>query len=214
MEINEETAEKAWVKALNLTLKKGRDFTDKDKRACREQMNLVIKVNKTKDITDPIKKINSFEKWVYPPLEELKAIVLNKKEIPGYYYNYGARAFCFAGVINQIDDYIIPLLKKDKTSRRASIVFYNPEKDSFLHKKDVPAMIMMNFNIINDLVCVTSLVRSNDLFFGWPANIYQSHVLQDYISKKLGLKNGSLTTISISAHIFEDQFEYIKKLVK
>ena len=80
--------------------------------------------------------------------------------------------------------------------------------------EDVPAMIMMNFNIINDLVCVTSLVRSNDLFFGWPANIYQSHVLQDYISKKLGLKNGSLTTISISAHIFEDQFEYIKKLVK
>jgi thymidylate synthase len=212
MEIIGEKSEDVWKKALRHVHEKGKDFTDKDGRTCREVLNLCLTVKNTEGITKPIETINSFRTWVYPPLDELKAIALSKKEIPGYYYNYGARAFNF-GAINQIDDYVIPLLKKDGTSRRASIVFYDPEKDSFLHKRDIPGMVMMGFNIREGKLNATALVRSNDLFFGWPANIYQTFVIQEYIAKELGCEKGSITTFSISAHIFEDQFDHVKKVI-
>jgi thymidylate synthase len=212
MEITGENPEDVWRKALKHVFEKGKDFTDRDSRVCREAMNLCLTIKDASEVTKPIEVINSFRKWVYPPLDELKSVVLNKKEIPGYYYNYGARAFNF-NTINQIDDYVIPLLKKDGTSRRATVVFYNPEKDSFLHKKDIPGMIMVTFNIRKGKLNATTLVRSNDLFFGWPANIYQTYVIQDYVAKELGCEKGSITTFSISAHIFEDQFDHVRKVI-
>ncbi|MBI2630194.1 hypothetical protein HYW76_03755 [Candidatus Pacearchaeota archaeon] len=212
MEIIEKNAEDAWKKALRHVFENGKDFVDRDGRNCRELINLNITIKDISTISKPVEIINSFKKWIYPPIEELEGFMLSKKEISGYYYNYGARAFNFQG-INQIDNFVIPLLKKDKTSRRATITFYNPANDSFLFKKDVPGMIMLNFNIKDNRLNVITVVRSNDLFFGWPANLYQTFVLQNYVAKQLNCEIGSITTNSISAHIFEDQFDYIKKII-
>jgi thymidylate synthase len=194
-------------------LENGHDFTDQHERVCRESLNIMITIKDVSSITAPIEALNSFKKWVYPPLEELENFALSKKEIPGYYYNYGARAFKFNNSMNQIDNFIIPLLKKDSTSRRASVIFYSPEKDSSLFRKDIPGMIMMNFNIRDGKLHATAIVRSNDLFFGWPANVYQTFVLQNYVAKALDIELGSISTISISAHIFEDQFDCIKEII-
>jgi len=211
VEIKGKNVEDVWKKVLKQVYEKGEDFVDKDGRTCRELLNVSLNIENPEKITKPIEMLNSFGKWIYPPLEELETFILIKKDVPGYYYNYGSRAFNFNG-INQIDKFVIPLLKKDKTSRRASVIFYNPIKDSFTFKKDIPGMIMANFNVRDGKLHVTTLIRSNDLFFGWPANIYQIYTLQKYISKKLDCELGSLTTTSISAHIFEDHFEDIKKV--
>jgi thymidylate synthase len=213
MEILERNAETAWKKVLRYVLENGHDFTDQHERVCRESLNIMITIKDVSSITAPIEALNSFKKWVYPPLEELENFALSKKEIPGYYYNYGARAFKFNNSMNQIDNFIIPLLKKDSTSRRASVIFYSPEKDSSLFRKDIPGMIMMNFNIRDGKLHATAIVRSNDLFFGWPANVYQTFVLQNYVAKALDIELGSISTISISAHIFEDQFDCIKEII-
>jgi thymidylate synthase len=61
---------------------------------------------------------------------------------------------------------------------------------------------------------MTAVIRSCDLFFGWPANIYQLYVLQKYVSEKVNCEIGTLSTFLASAHIFEDQFENIKKILK
>lgn len=213
MEITDENVVRLWKKALKYVLKKGKDFTDKESRICREVLNMILVIkDPIKEITKPIKILNSFKKWIYPPFEELAKVMLSKKDIPGYYFTYGSRAFKF-GSINQIEEFVIPLMKKDKTSRRATILFYNPLKDSYLYKKEIPGMILADFKIRNNKLHVTTFIRSNDLFFGWPANIYQVHILQEYIGKKLGVEVGSITTFSTSAHIFEDQFEYIKKVL-
>ena len=212
MEVHGKNCEEAWKNVMRHVFKEGKDFVDKDGRTCRELLNVVVVIKDAGDITKPIEMINSFRKWVYPSLEELESVMLSKKEIPGYYYNYGARNFNFNG-INQMDDYIVPLLKKDKSTRRATIVFYDPSRDSSMHKKDIPGMICINFNVRDNKLNVTAVVRSNDLFFGWPANIYQTFVLQNYLAKKIGCKIGAITTMSISAHIFEDHFEYLAKII-
>jgi len=43
--------------------------------------------------------------------------------------------------------------------------------------------------------------------------MYQVYVLQKYVAKKIGIELGPITTTSISAHVFEEQFEYIEKLI-
>ena len=212
MEIKARTAEEAWKKMLREVMKNGVEFIDRKSRLCKETLNIITCVESPEAVTKPIEMLSSFKKWAYPSAEELKAFMLEKSDIPGYYYHYGSRAFNYSG-IDQVNDYLIPLLKKEPTSKRGIIVFYGPEKDTLPLKKETPGMVMMNFNIRNKKLHATAVIRSNDLFFGWPGNIVQTYFLADYVSKELNVPIGTLNTISISAHIFEDQFEYIKKLL-
>lgn len=213
MEIIENSVFDAWKRVLKYIYEKGKDFVDSEERVCREVLNLTLVVKEPgKDITKPIEVLNSFKKWVYPPFDELANFMLTKKDIPGYYYTYGSRAFKF-GTLEQIEKFVIPLLKKDLTSRRAVILFYNPMKDSYLYKKETPGMISADFKVRDNKLYVTAVIRSNDMFFGFPANIYQIYILQEYVRKKLGVEAGNLTIFSNSAHIFEDNFEDILKVI-
>ncbi len=213
MEIKEKTAEKAWKKMLKEVMEHGTEFIDRKGRLCKEVLNIITTIETPDNVTKPIEILSSLKKWVYPSLEELKTFMLEKEDIPGYYYHYGSRAFNYNG-IDQVNDYLIPLLKKEPSSKRGIVVFYGPEKDTLPLKKETPGMVMMNFNIRNKKLHVTAIIRSNDLFYGWPGNIVQTYFLADYVSKELNVPLGELTTLSISAHIFEDQFEDIKKVIE
>ena len=212
-EIKGKSAEIVWKKALKHILDNGKNFMDRNDRLCKECLNVILKVENTNGITKPIEILNSFDKWVYPNVEEIKSSVLGKSGLNRYYYDYANRIFIQGG-INQLEDYIIPLLKKDPNTRRALIILYSPKKDSFLSKKEAPGMTSIHFNIRDNKLYVTSVIRSNDIFYGWPGNIVQSYFLGDYVSKKINIPLVSVDTISISAHIFEDQFEYIEKVLK
>jgi len=214
VEIKSETTISAWKSSLKYILESGKDFTDENNRVCREILNLVIKVeNPEKDITKAVEILNSFKKWVYPPLDEIAEVIMSRKLSPTYSFSYGPRLFNFNNAINQIDDFLIPLLKKNNFSRRGIVTLWHPTEDSKSYKREIPALISIDFKMRNKKLNVTAIVRSNDLFFGWPANIYQIFVLQEYVAKELNCKTGSLTTFSNSAHIFKDQFEDIQKVI-
>jgi thymidylate synthase len=212
MDIREKTAEKVWKKMLRAVMENGTEFIDRRGRLCKEVLNIITTIETPENITKPIEILSSFKKWEYPSLEELKAFMLEKEDVPGYYYHYGSRAFNYNG-IDQINNYIIPLLKKDSTSKRAILVFYGPEKDTLPLKKETPGMVMINFNIRNKKLHATAVIRSNDLFYGWPGNVVQTYFLAEYVSKELNVPLGTISTISISAHIFQDQFEDIRKII-
>jgi thymidylate synthase len=212
MEIKDKTVEKVWKRMLKEVLEKGTEFIDRKNRLCKEVLNITATIETTESLTKPIEILSSFKKWTYPSLEELKAFMLEKEDIPGYYYHYGSRAFNYNG-LDQVNNYIIPLLKKEPTSKRGIVVFYGPEKDTLPLRKETPGMVLMNFNVRDKKLHITTVIRSNDLFYGWPGNIVQSYFLGEYISKELNVPIGTITTHSISAHIFEDQFEDIKKVI-
>jgi len=213
MEINGKNAEEVWKKMLEEVMKNGVQFTDRRGRVCKEILNITTTIENPTGITKPIELLSSFKKWVYPSFEEMKSSILEKEDNPSYYYHYGSRAFNYSG-IDQVNNYIIPLLKKDQTSKRGIVVFYGPEKDTLPIKKETPGMVMINFNIRNKKLHTTAVIRSNDLFYGWPCNVVQIYFLAEYISKELNCPIGTINTISISAHIFEDQFEDIEKVLE
>jgi len=213
--IDKKTTTEAWKEALRLVINNGVDFMDENNRVCRESFNLLIRIENPKDdIKNPIKILNTFKHWKYPPYEEIAQVMLTSKTSPDYAYSYGSRIFNFADKKDQINDYIIPLLKENPNSRRATITIWDPIEDSNVINRDVPGLIMIDFKLRQNKLNAVAVIRSNDLFFGWPANIYQLYELQCYIAKKLKCEMGNLDTFSISAHIFSDQFEYIKKILE
>jgi thymidylate synthase len=151
--------------------------------------------------------------WIYPTVEELSTIMFNKEDLAIYEYSYGHRIFNFMDKKDQINDYVIPLLKSDPNSRRAVISLSNPATDSDILNKNVPSLMFIHFKIKDDKLNCTCFIRSNDFFIGWPGNIYQIYLLQKYVSDKLNIKIGMLSTVSCSAHIFHEHFENVKKII-
>ena len=215
MEIKKDTSLEAWKQTLKAILEKGKIMTDKDKRQSKEILNIIIKIrHPEKDITRPIEIMRSLKKWVYPDLEELRDVFFKKEASSLYYYTYGARIFNYSHDLDQVEDYVIPLLKKDPSTRRAAIILYHPVIDSKITMKENPSLTAIFFKIRKNKLDTTTVLRSNDMFIGWPANIYQVYLLQKYIAGQLGLETGSLTTISHSAHIFEEYKKEVEEILR
>ncbi|MFH1072688.1 MAG: thymidylate synthase [Nanoarchaeota archaeon] len=215
MEINEETTYKAWKEALRHIVSQGKTFTDHENRKCREILNLFLTITSPKeDILIPIETLTKFDRWVYPSIEELSNIIFTKKKIATIHYTYGSRIFNFQDKINQINEFIIPLLKADPNSRRAVIMLYDPVTDSKTFNKEIPSLLFIYFKIQEKKLQLIGFIRSNDFFIGWPTNIYQLYKLQELVAQELGIEQGSLTTISNSAHIFEEYIELINEVLR
>lgn len=204
----------AWKKTLQAIMDNGVDFVDRDKRVCRELLNLLLVIESTDDIEDPVDVMKSFKDFVYPSKEEIGNVILDKVGRSGYGYNYGQRLFNYKGVKNQIDDFVLPLLKSNPSSRRAVAIIYDPLTDSKKNKKSIPALLSVYFKIFKGALDVSIVIRSNDFFIGWPANILQINLLQKYIAEKLKLPTGKLTVFSNSAHVFQENFDKINKIIE
>ncbi len=212
VEIKGKTSMEVWKKILALLMKNGYSFKDRRNKICMEELNLTAVIETPDEILKPIELLNKFNKWNYPSPDLIKQAVLFKGDFSEYYYNYGKRAF-YMDKVNQIDDYVIPLLKNDPTSKRGIVVFYSPKRDTLPVRKETPGMVMINFIVRNHKLCSSVLIRSNDMFHGWPGNVAQAFFLTQYVATALNYPVGSITTMSISAHIFEEQFDDIKKVV-
>jgi len=215
-EIKKPTSIEGWKAALKHILKKGADFVDKDERVCREVLNLTLVIDDpSQDFKKPIEIMNSFDKWVYPSLEEIEQIIFTKKPSATYGHSItGPRIFNYNNTLNQIDDFIVPLLRTNPTSRRALVVVYDPLLDSNITRKEVVSITALYFKIQDGKLHLTFFIRSNDYFIGGPVGLFQMYKIQEYAAEKLNIPTGPLTIISSSAHIFEDNFETIKKVIE
>lgn len=216
MEITKNNAQELWKDAIALIKEKGEDFTDNDNRVCIEITNLTLNLENVpnSEIDEPIKTMINTNKWIYPTKEELSSIMFKEYQAPIYEYTYGGRIFNYGKEFNQINSFIIPLLKKDPHTRRAIITLYSPEEDSIPENKNTPGLIYMHFRIKNEQLNTTCHIRSNDIFFGWPANIYQIYSLAKLVAEKLNIKIGKITTISNSAHVFKEDFLNAEEIIK
>lgn len=74
--------------------------------------------------------------------------------------------------------------------------------------------------VVENELSLTAVFRSNDMFSAWPANAMGLRALQGYIRDEIArrssydLKMGSLITLSQSAHIYSDCWDYAEKVVE
>ena len=105
---------------------------------------------------------------------------------------------------------IVDILKKDPDSRRAVVPIYGKE-DAGLDSNDIPCTIGFQFLIRNNRLDMIVNMRSNDVFLGFPYDIFNFTMWQEYVACKLNIKIGTYTHIVNSLHFYEKDREKIVK---
>jgi len=98
---------------------------------------------------------------------------------------------------------IIDKLIKDPSTRQAVISIYDgKEIDSY--KNDTPCTLSIHFQIVNNLLCMTVNMRSNDLWFGFCNDQYCFSKLQEMVADKLGITVGWYYHFTSNMHLYNN----------
>lgn len=129
--------------------------------------------------------------------------------VPGS--SYGARMFNASPGLDQIEA-VIKRLKEDPSTRRAAVSIYHPI-DAIRPSKDIPCTFGIFYHIRDNKLISTVVMRSNNAFILLPYNIFEFSLLAEIIAKEVGVEMGSMYYNALSMHIYEDNYEFSKKIV-
>lgn len=97
---------------------------------------------------------------------------------------------------------IIELLRKDPESRRA-VINLNTPNENVIETHDEPCTICLQFLIRDGKLNCTTVMRSNDIWFGFPYDVAFFTQLQMYIADRLEIKYGTYTHFVVSMHLYD-----------
>lgn len=99
----------------------------------------------------------------------------------------------------------IEQLRTNKTTRQAWLtIFDGKEKDQY--KYDTPCTLSVGFDIHNNALDMTVLMRSNDLIYGFCNDQYCWTKLQKMVADELGLPIGIYYHYAHNLHIYEKHY--------
>ena len=102
--------------------------------------------------------------------------------------------------------YVIDELTKNPVSRRASISIYDA-KDRHNFENDTPCTYAIHFYLLKDMLNMSVMMRSNDLWYGFCNDQYCFSRLQEVISSAIGRPVGSYYHFVNNIHIYERHFD-------
>jgi len=105
---------------------------------------------------------------------------------------------------------VINILKKDPTTRKASISLYDG-KEIDLYSKDTVCTYAINFYITNGKLNMQVMMRSNDLVYGFCNDQYCFSKLQMLVAEELSLDIGIYTHFVCNMHIYQRHFNLKNK---
>jgi thymidylate synthase len=211
MELINRRCTDVWIEALRLVRTQGREFTDERGNLCAETLNLTLSIIDPTTTREPLEIMQKRKTWHYPSAEDLERMITEPRK-GSFPYTYGNRIHAYRGAIDQLNSYVIPLLRTTPWSRRAIMSIWDPEDDADPSERTVPGHIAIDFKLRDGKLHATSMMRSADIFFGFPANVFQISVLLEHASRILRTKPGTITAFCTSAHLFEYQYSDIDEL--
>lgn len=113
--------------------------------------------------------------------------------------------------------WVLESLKKDKDSRQAFMHFNKPHHQ-FFENKDQVCTLQALFHIRENKLHMTLTMRSNDVVLGFMTDwaffsILHYHVFLHLKNHYTELEMGSYTHISHSMHLYERNYELVKKML-
>lgn len=122
---------------------------------------------------------------------------------------YGYKIFKGGGKAESQFETLIKELEKDKHSRRAVMMLHSDEEKN---DKDHPCTLSLQFQIVNDKLEMTTVMRSNDLWRGFPYDVFFFTSLQMIVSMILGVDLGKYTHFVGNLHLYEADYEEYKRI--
>ena len=105
--------------------------------------------------------------------------------------------------LNQIE-WVVKLLKQYPITRQAAISIFDG-KETKNYAKDTPCTYAVQFSIINNELCMSVYMRSNDIWYGFCNDQYQFSSLQKMIAERLNLKIGWYYHHAHNMHLYNDK---------
>ena len=101
-------------------------------------------------------------------------------------------------------DYVTAKLKTNPKTRHAAIsIFDGKEFDTY--RNDTPCTYAVQFTIINDKLCMSVYMRSNDIWYGFCNDQYQFSSLQKMVADRLNLEIGWYYHHAHNMHLYKNK---------
>lgn len=199
MYLKARTPEEGWIRVVRKIMESG--MTRIDERGSKTRWHDNVMIHISDPYSDRVSDKYPFSETV---LREKYATQLLNPDRMNFDYTYGERLNAWGDeAINQIE-YVITKLKENPNSRRAVATTWDPRKDT--HVDEVPCLNHFVFMTRENSVDLSVMIRSNDMYGAWPANVYALGELLTYVSEKTNLVSGTVTTLSVNAHIYKNDW--------
>jgi len=104
---------------------------------------------------------------------------------------------------NQID-YIVNKLRDNKETRHAAISIYDA-KEHAEYGNDTPCTYAIQFSIIDEKLCMSVYMRSNDIWYGFCNDQYQFASLQQLVAERLSIETGWYYHHAHNMHLYNNK---------
>lgn len=118
---------------------------------------------------------------------------------------YGPRLRRWAGSLDQLDA-VRRVLAADPASRQAVIQLFDPARD-FSGFRDVPCTVGYRFFIRSGRLEMHTTMRSQDLWLGFPYDLFSATVLQELVAGWVGADLGAYHHFVDSLHLYDHDLE-------
>lgn len=194
-----QTLGEAWICAMQYIMQEG-DMIYDNKEMLKEVRNLYITIDKITD-SDPIVLRYADQNRV----ELMKQKYATCGLVGDYKIDYGSYIYNNNG-INQID-WIINRIKHKPETKSATITLHKPGEDK------LACLSLLDFKYRNNSLDMTVVYRSQNIFWSNPGNMLALQKIQNDVAIALGCNVGKVELVVISAHIYEDDFSKVNKIL-
>ena len=98
-------------------------------------------------------------------------------------------------------------LEEDPDTRQAVVTLWDPAKDNDAGLHDYPCTVAFGFSVrrldTHDVLDMHVTMRSNDVWLGFPYDVFQFTQLQQSVARTLGMPVGEYTHTAWSMHLYE-----------
>lgn len=189
-----------WIKSMNTVLNEGNEVLDDDKKLI-ERCNICISISSLESIDEIIEKYADKERIALMIKKYNSCSILNQYKI-----SYGKFLYDYDG-INQID-WLKKKLKNRSFTKSATIALHPPGNDI------LSCLSMIDLKLRDHKLNMNCVYRSQNIFASQPGNlIVMKDILKD-ISEYLNVELGNIYLYIFSAHIYEENIEQAKSIIK
>ena len=103
--------------------------------------------------------------------------------------------------------WVIKTLEDQEDTRQALLTIWRPRPGP---SADVPCTISMQFMLRNDVLEMVVFMRSNDLWLGFPYDLFVFTMIQRYVAHAIGVKAGAYHHHVGSLHLYERDLKAAK----
>ena len=107
-------------------------------------------------------------------------------------------------------DEVVNKIKSDKDTRQAVVNIYN--NDLKFVTKDTPCTIALHFIVRNNKLNMITYMRSNDIIWGTPYDIFMFTNLQRFLANTLEIEQGWYRHIPTSLHVYKEHYDLLNQM--